>query len=214
MDIGKFRIPTLDGQNWGQWYEHIQSTTRIINIWDAMRGDILTPAPNLTRDLLVNLSPPAGTPTAAELAIYTTAKATWSQKNSQGLGLIQATISNVIWQKYESLSTSKEVLDALDTEFGAAGGAQTYLQLVNMVKIQFTDSMDLLPQIQQFQDNYNLITLNGHSRLSEDLATFLFCSSLPDSYESTARQYLDNIMSIANYKLSDVITRVLQEENR
>ena len=122
MDIGKFRIPTLDGQNWGQWYEHIQSTTRIINIWDAMRGDILTPAPNLTRDLLVNLSPPAGTPTAAELAIYTTAKATWSQKNSQGLGLIQATISNVIWQKYESLSTSKEVLDALDTEFGAAGG--------------------------------------------------------------------------------------------
>ena len=74
--------------------------------------------------------------------------------------------------------------------------------------------MDLLPQIQQFQDNYNLITSNGHSRLSEDLATFLFCSSLPDSYESTARQYLDNISAIANYKLADVIARVLQEENR
>ena len=43
---------------------------------------------------------------------------------------------------------------------------------------------------------------------------FLFCSSLPDSYESTARQYLDNIMAIANYKLTDVIARVLQEENR
>ena len=170
-----------------------------------MRGDVLTPAPNLTRDLLVKLSPPAGTPTAAELATYTTAKATWSQKNSQGLGLIQATISNVIWQKYESLSTSKEVLNALETEFGAAGWAQTYLQLVNMVKIQFTDSMDLLPQIQQFQDNYNLIMSNGHSKLSKDLATFLFCLSLPDSYESTAMQYLDNITNIANHKLSDVI---------
>ena len=35
------------------------------------------------------------------------------------------------------------------------GGASTYLQVVNMVKIQFTDSVDMLSQIQQFQDNYN-----------------------------------------------------------
>ena len=83
-----------------------------------------------------------------------------------------------------------------------------------MVKIQFTDSTDLLPQIQEFQDNYNLITLNGHSTLSEDLATFLFCSRLPDSYEPTARQYLNNISSIANYKIMDIIAQVLQEENR
>ena len=102
----------------------------------------------------------------------------------------------------------------LNLELQGGGGAQTYLQLVNMVKIQITDSTDLLPQIQQFQDNYNLITSNGHSRLSEDLATFLFCSSLPDSYESTTRQYLDNITAIANYKLADIIARVLQEENR
>ena len=183
-------------------------------IWEVIRGDILTPAPNLTRDLLVKPSPLTGTPTPAELATYNAAKSHWSQKNSQGLGLIRATITNVIWQRYENLPTAKEILDGLETEFGAAGGAQTYLQLVNMVKIQLTDSMDLLPQIQQFQDNYNLITLNGHSRLSEDLATFLFCSSLPDSYEPTARQYLDNITAIANYKLADIITRVLQEENR
>ena len=122
MDISKFHIPTLDGPNWGQWYKRIQSTTRIINIWDVMRGDVLTPAPNLTRDLLVKPSPLTGTPTATEVAAYTTAKNTWSQKNSQGLGLIQATISNVIWQKHESLSTSKEVLDALETEFRAVGG--------------------------------------------------------------------------------------------
>ena len=214
MDISKFRIPTLDSLNYGQWYDQIQSSARIIDIWDAMRGDVLTPAPNLTRDLLAKPSQPGGNTTAAELATYTQTKAIWSKKNTQGLGLIQATVSNVIWQKHESLGTSKEVLDTLETEFGAAGGAQTYLQLVNMVKIQFTNSTDLLPQIQQFQDNYNLITSNGHSKLSEDLATFLFCSSLPDSYELTARQYLDNITSIANYKISDVIARVLQEENR
>ena len=55
---------------------------------------------------------------------------------------------------------------------------------------------------------------NGHSKLSEDLATFMFCLSLPDSYELTTRQYLDNVMAIANYKLSDIITQVLQEESR
>ena len=90
------------------------------------------------------------------------------------------------------------------------GGATTYFQLVNMVNICFTDSTDLLPQIQKFQENYMRILLNGHSRLSEDLITFMFCSHLPNSYEATTRQYLDNIMDIAIYKLLDIITQVLQ----
>ena len=47
---------------------------------------------------------------------------------------------------------------------------------------------------------------NGHGRHFEDLATFMFCSSLPNSYEPTAWQYLDNVMVIANYKLTDIIT--------
>ena len=129
-------------------------------------------------DLLQKPSPIGTQATTAKIAAYTTAKAVWSKKNAQGLGLIQATVSNMIWQKHQSLGTAKEVLDALETKFGAEGGAQTYLQLVNMVKLQFTDLMDLLPQIQGFQDNYNLIMLNGHSRLSKDLATFMFCLSL------------------------------------
>ena len=58
------------------------------------------------------------------------------------------------------------------------------------------------------------ITLNNHSKLSKDLATFMFCSSLPDSYKATTWQYLDNITVIANYKLSDIIAWVLQEESR
>ena len=122
MDISKYHIPQLICPNWGPWYEQIQSTARIINIWDAMRGNILMPAPNLTWDLLAKPTPPTGTPTAAELAIYNTTKTTWDQKNSQGLGLIQATITNVIWQRYKNLPTAKEILDGLETEFGAAGG--------------------------------------------------------------------------------------------
>ena len=208
MDISKFRIPTLKGPNWGLWLDHIQLSMRILDIWDAMRGDIIATNPPTippTQDLLQKPSPLGQQATAAKIATYTTTKAVWSEKKTQGLDLIQATVSNMIWQKDQSLGTTKKVLDALETEFRAAEGAQTYLQLVNMVKLQFTDSMDPLPQIQGFQDNYNLIMLNGHSRLSEDLATFMFCSSLLDSYESTAWQYLNNIMSIANYKISDII---------
>ena len=182
-------------------------------IWEVLRGDILTTNP-LTRDLLERPTVPPTMATTAEIMVYMAARQVWGQKNSQALGLIQVTISNVIWQKHEHLATAKLILDALKAEFRKVGGAQTYLQLVNMVKITINDLTDLLPQIQQFQDNYNLITSNSHSALSEDLATFLFCLSLPDSYESTARQYLDNIMNIANYELLDIIARVLQEENR
>ena len=149
MDISKFRIPTLDGPNFGLWLDHIQSTTRIRNIWDVMRGDIIAGSNPPARDLLTKPSPPA--PNAAQdmQNTYIASKATWSKKNAQGLSLIQATVSNVIWQKHQALPTSKEVLDALEAELRRAGGAQTYLQLVNMVKIQITDSTDLLPQIQK-----------------------------------------------------------------
>ena len=93
MDISKFRIPTLDSPNWGLWLDHIQLTVRILDIWDAIRGEILTINP-IMRDLLVKPSQPA------EIATYTTAKAVWSKNNAQGLGLIQATVSNVIWQQH------------------------------------------------------------------------------------------------------------------
>ena len=87
-----------------------------------MRGNILTTSPNVTRDLLAKRTPPAATASATELANYHAAKILWDQKNSQGLGLIQATIMNVIWQWYETLPTAKEILNGLKTEFGAAGG--------------------------------------------------------------------------------------------
>ena len=209
MAISKFKIPILDGPNWGLWFIHIQSSSRILDIWDAMWGEVIAATTTMpqTYDLLAKPTQVAANATAAEVAAYTSAKTIWSKKDMQGLGLIQGTVSNVIWQDYQTLGTTKEVLDTLEAAFRAAGGgALTYLQLVNLVKIQFTDSTDLLPQIQTFQDSYNRIMSNGHSRLSKDLATFMFCSSLPDSYESTAWQYLDNILVITNYKLLDIIT--------
>ena len=81
------------------------------------------PAPNLTRDLLAKPTPPTGTQTAAELATNNAAKTLWDQKNSQALGLIQATITNVIWQRYETLPTAKHILDGLETQFGEIGRA-------------------------------------------------------------------------------------------
>ena len=131
------------------------------------------------------------------------------------MGLLQTTTSPVIWQDCLLDSEAHVIWSKLETRFRkAGGGAVTYLQLVNMVNIWFTNSMDLLPQIQEFQDRYSKVTLNGHSKLSEDLATFMFPSHLPQSYEATTHQYLDNITDIANYKLSDIIARVLQEESR
>ena len=181
MDMKKLNIPTLDSPNWGQYVTAIQSAFRIFNCYDVVKGEILTPTPNLTYDLLVKPAVPPAQASATDLATYTTAKAVWNKKNGQALGLMQATVSPVVWQDYNHYSVAKDLFNALEAAFGKVGGALTYLQLVNMVKIQFTNSMDLLSQIQQFQDNYNRIALNGHSRLSKDLATFMFCSSLPES---------------------------------
>ena len=122
MDISKYHIPQLISPNWGPWYERIQSTARIINIWDAMRGNVISTSPTITWDLLTKPTPLTSTYTTTELATYNAAKTLWDQKNSQGLGLIQATITNVIWQRYENLPTAKEILDGLETKFGTAGG--------------------------------------------------------------------------------------------
>ena len=86
MDISKFRIPTLDGPNFRLWLDHIQSTMRILDVWDVMRGDWLLTTPP-TRDLLVKPSPPAANANAADVAAYTTAKATWSKKMLKVSGL-------------------------------------------------------------------------------------------------------------------------------
>ena len=147
MDISKFCIPTLDGPNWGQWLDQIQSTVRILDIWDAMRGEILTPAPNLTRDLLAKPSQLATNATATDIAMYTTAKAIWSKKNAQGLGLIQATVSNVIWQKHASwvLPTTNFWMSL--HEFCKAKGQRSWTKLVPQQVLNYEEHREKVCQV-------------------------------------------------------------------
>ena len=160
MDISKFKIPTLDGPNLGLWFIHIQLSSRILDIWDAMWGEVLNTTPQ-TYDLLAKPTPVAANASATKIAAYTTAKAIWSKKNVQGLGLIQAPMLGVVWQDYQTLSTTKEVLDTLETAFRAVGGALTYLQLVNMVKFSSP-----IQQICCHKSNYFRITTTESHRMA------------------------------------------------
>ena len=83
-----------------------------------------------------------------------------------------------------------------------------------MIKQTFTNSADLPSQIQKFQENYQHVLSNGHSNITEDLVVFMFYSALPDSYQDTACQYLNNIDDITKYKLQLIIDWVISEESR
>ena len=130
------------------------------------------------------------------------------------LGLIQGKLNPALWPDYIDVGDAATFWTRLETKYGKAGGANAHLQFVRMIKQTFTDSADLLSQIQKFQENYQCILLNGHSNITEDLVVFMFCSALPDSYQDTARQYLDNIDDITKYKLQPIIDQVIQEESR
>ena len=88
MDISKFKIPTLDGPNWGLWFIHIQSTFRILDIWDGMWGEVIAAMATTPQmfDLLPKPTPVPANATAAEVAVYISTKAIWSKKNA-GTGL-------------------------------------------------------------------------------------------------------------------------------
>ena len=174
MDLSKLNIDTLDGSNWGMWSAQVQSAARILNCWDVIKGEIVVPITSLpTYNLLTQ--PTASTqPDAALLA---TELATWTKKNSTALGLIQGKTSSAIWPEFINLTAANTLWAALETKYGKAGGATTYLQVVSLYKVHMMDSTPLLPQIQNFQENYTRILANGHSKLSEDIATFIFCSS-------------------------------------
>ena len=134
--------------------------------------------------------------------------------NLTALGLIQGKLNPALWPNYVDVGDAAMFWTHLETKYGKAGGANTYLQFVGMIKQTFTDSVDLLSQIQKFQENYQCVLSNVHSNITEDLVVFMFCSALPNSYQDTARQYLDNINDITKYKLQPIIDWVIQEESR
>ena len=180
MDFKKMNIPTLGGPNWGAYSTQLQAAAQILGFWEIIKGEALATMP-VTYDHLPKPTTGQGGshPDANNYAIV---KVDWSKRNGGALGLIQATTSVVIWQDFVSYSKYALLWEELEKRFRKVGGATTYLQLVNMVNIQFTNSTDLLPQIQAYQDNYTQILSNGHSQLSKDLTTFMFCSHLPKGY--------------------------------
>ena len=75
-------------------------------------------------------------PNAKDLAV---AKADWNRWNGGALGLIQASTLPVIWQNCLSYGEASLLWKELEKRFRKVGGATTYLQLVQMVNIKFTN---------------------------------------------------------------------------
>ena len=122
----------------------------------------------------------------SDAALFAKSLFEWNKMNSMALGLIQRKLNPVLWPNYVDVGDVATFWIHLETKYGKAGGANTYLQFVRMIKQTFTNSADLLSQIQKFQENYQCVLSNGHSNITEDLIVFMFCSTLPDSYQDTA----------------------------
>ena len=210
MDLSKLNIDILDGSNWGTWSAQVQSAARILNCWDVIKGEVVVPLTTPpTYQLLVR--PTAATQTNAALLVEELAS--WMKKNSTALGVIQGKTSLAIWPDLTNHTEAATLWAALETKYGKAGGATTYLQVVSLYKVHMTDSSPLLSQIQAFQENYMWILANRHSKLSKDIATFIFCSSLPSSYQDLTSQYLISIEDITKYELQKIIAWVIEEES-
>ena len=214
MDITKVSADILDGPNWGTWAVQIQAVARVLNCRSVIKEERIPGTTLPTYDLLAK--PVQGTPPRqiSDVVLFAKSLFEWDKMNSMALGLIQGKLNPSLWPDYVDVGDAATFWTRLETKYGNARGANTYLQLVRMIKQTFTDSVDLLSQIQKFQENYQHVLSNGHSNITEDLVVFMFCSALPDSYQDTTHQYLDNINDITEYKLQPIIDRVIQEESR
>ena len=138
---------------------------------------------------------------------------TWN-KSSTALGVIQGKINLAIWPEFINHMTVATLWTTLETKYGKAREATTYLQVVSLYKVHMMDSSPLLPQIQNFQKNHTWILMSRHLKLSEDIATFIFCSSLPLSYQDLTLQYLTSIENITKYNLQKIIASIIKEESQ
>ena len=214
MDITKVTADILNGPNWGTWAVQIQAAARVLNCWSVIKGERILGISPPTYDLLNRPVQGNAAGQISGAALFAKSLFKWNKMNSTALGLIQGKLNLALWPDYVDVRDAATFWTCLETKYGKAGGANTYLQFVGMIKQTFTNSADLLSQIQKFQENYQRVLSNGHSSITEDLVVFMFCSALPDSYQDTAHQYLDNINDITKYKLQPIIDWVIQEESR
>ena len=214
MDITKVTADILNGPNWGTWAVQIQAVARVLNCWSVIKGERIAGTTLPTYDLLAKPVQGTGAGQISNAALFAKALFKWNKMNSMALGLIQGKLNPVLWPDYIDVGDAAMFWTHLETKYGKARGANTNLQFVGMIKTTFSDSTDLLSQIQKFQENYQCMLSNGHSTITEDLIVFMFCSTLPDSYQDTTHQYLDTIDDITKYKLQPIIDHVIQEESR
>ena len=214
MDITKVSADILDGPNWGTWAVQIQAAARVLNCWRVIKGERILGTTPPTYDLLTKPVQGTAPRQISDVVLFAKSLFEWNKMNLMALGLIQEKLNLALWPDYVDVGDAAMFWTHLETKYRKAGGANTYLQFVRMIKQTFTNSADLLSQIQKFQENYQCMLSNGHSNITEDLIVFMFCSALPDSYQDTARQYLNNIDDITKYKLQPIIDRVIQEESR
>ena len=214
MDITKVSADILDSPNWGTWAVQIQVAARVLNCWSVIKGERILGTTPPTYDLLTKPVQGTAPRQISDAALFVKSLFKWNKMNSMALGLIQGKLNPALWPDYVDVGDAATFWTCLETKYGKAGGANTYLQFVGMIKQTFTDSVDLLSRIQKFQENYQCVQSNGHSYITEDLVAFMFCSALPNSYQDTTHQYLDNIDDIAKYKLQPIIDQVIQEESR
>ena len=214
MDITKVSADILNGPNWGTWAVQIQAVARVLNCWAVIKGERIPGTTPPTYDLLAKPVQGTAPRQISDAALFAKSLFEWNKMNSMALGLIQGKLNPALWPNYIDVGNAATFWTHLETKYGKAGGANTYLQFVGMIKQTFTDSADLLSQIQKFQENYQHVLSNGHSNITEDLLVFMFCSALPNSYQDTTCQYLDNIDDITVYKLQPIIDQVIQEESR
>ena len=214
MDITKVSADILDGPNWGTWAVQIQVVARVLNCWAVTKGERILGTTLPTYDLLAKPVQGTAPRQISNAALFAKSLFKWNKMNSMALGLIQGKLNPALWPDYIDVGNAATFWTRLETKYGKAGGVNTYLQFVRMIRQTFTNSADLLSQIQKFQENYQRMLSNGHSNITEDLVVFMFCSTLSNSYQDTAYQYLDNIEDITKYKLQLIIDQVIQEESR
>ena len=107
-----------------------------------------------------------GTRQISDAALFAKSLFKWNKMNSTALGLIQGKLNPVLWPNYIDVGDAATFWTRLETKYGKAGRANTYLQFVGMIKQTFHDSLDLLSQIQKFQENYQRVLSNGHSNIT------------------------------------------------
>ena len=169
MDTTKVSADILDSPNWGTWAVQIQVVARVLNCWSVIKGERIPGTTPPTYDLLAKPVQGTAPRQTSNVALFAKSLFEWNKMNSTVLGLIQGKLNPVLWPGYVDVRDATTFWTRLETKYRKAGGANTYLQFVGMIKQTFTDSVDLLSQIQKFQENYQCVLSNGHSNITEDL---------------------------------------------